>query len=60
MAKRITWTVEPAADVVSLVNKRITEMAGKHGNKRGLRTRIVNEALRNALSYLQGKREAGV
>jgi hypothetical protein len=58
MAKRITWTLEPDPDVASLVDKRITEMAGKHGNKRGLRTRIINEALRNALSYLLGKREA--
>lgn len=57
MAKRITWTVEPDADVTSLVDKRITEMAGKRGSKRGLRTRIVNEALRNHLAYLLGKRE---
>lgn len=58
MANRITWTVEPAPDVASLMAKRITQMAGKHGNQRGLRTRILNEALRNQLSYLTGKREA--
>ncbi len=57
MTKRITWTVEPDRDVSSLVDKRITQMAGKHGNKRGLRTRILNEAVRNQLSYLAGKRE---
>ena len=44
MDKRITWTVEPDHDVESLVDKRMTQMVGKRGNKRGLRTRIVNEA----------------
>ena len=56
-AKRITWTVEPDPDVASLVDKRVTQMAGKRGNKRGLRTRILNEAVRNHLAYLLGKRE---
>ena len=57
MDKRITWTVEPARDVESLVDKRMTQMVGKNGNKRGLRTRILNEAVRHHLAYLHGKRE---
>ena len=57
MSKRITWTLEPDRDVESLVDKRITEMVGKHGNKRGLRTRILNEAVRQQLAYLHSKRE---
>ena len=57
MDKRITWTVEPARDVESLLDKRMTQMVGKRGNKRGLRTRIVNEAVRYYLANLQGKRE---
>lgn len=57
MDKRITWTVEPDADVASLLDKRMTQIVGKRGNKRGLRTKIINEAVRNHLAYLSGKRE---
>ena len=60
MAKRITWTVEPAPDVESLMRKRITERAGTKGTKRGLRTLILNECVRNHLAYLNGKRESAV
>ena len=56
--KRITWTVEPDEDVESLVGKRITEIVGVKGNPRGLRSKIVNEAVRNHLAYLAGKRES--
>ena len=56
--KRETWTVEPEADVRSLVRKEMNRMVGRSGNKRGLRTRIIHDALRAHLAGLKGKREA--
>jgi hypothetical protein len=56
--KRVTWTIEPEADVQSLVSKQLNRLAGRNGRRRGLRTRILNEAVRAYLAGLQGKRDA--
>lgn len=57
--KRETWTIEPDEDVKSLVSKEITRRAGKDKrNHRGVRTRILNDAIRSYLASLAGKREA--
>ena len=56
-AKRETWTIEPDDDVKSLMDKAITRKVGKGGSSRGLRTRIIEEALRAQLANLRGKRE---
>jgi len=59
MVKRETWTIEPDEDVKSLVSKEIARIAGKNkARHRGLRTKIINEALRKVLASLSGKREA--
>lgn len=55
--KRETWTFEPSEEVRSLVNKEMNRRAGKHGEKRGLRTKILNDALESFLFSLKGKRE---
>ena len=61
---RETWTIQPEADVVSLMRKAINEAvreAGDRGLKlgrRGLRTRLLNEAFRAQYAHLRGKREA--
>lgn len=58
--KRETWTIEPDDDVKSLVSKEITRRAGRNKkNQRGVRTRIINDAIRNLLASLSGKRELG-
>ena len=60
---RETWTIQPEADVVSLMRKAINEAvreAGARGLKagrRGLRTRLLNEAFRAQYERLRGKRE---
>lgn len=56
--KRRTWTIEPDSDVKSLMSKEITRRVGKNGDKRGKRTEILHEAVRNYLAHLNGKREA--
>lgn len=58
--KRVTWTIEPAGDVKSLVSKAINAVAGRKGQKRGLRTKLINEAVRSHLAHLRGKREGDV
>ena len=55
--KRTTWTIQPADDVKSLVAKEINRRVGRRGSKKGVRTQIINEALRKVLFYLNGKRE---
>ena len=60
---RETWTIQPEADVASLMRKAINEAvreAGARGLKagrRGLRTRLLNEAVRAHYERLRGKRE---
>jgi len=58
--KRVTWTIEPAEDVKSLVGKAINALAGREGRKRGLRTKLINEAVRSHLACFRGKREDDV
>lgn len=61
--KRITWTIQPAEDVKSLMGKAITRFKremkkrGKNVSDRGIRTLLVNEALRLQHANLRGKRE---
>lgn len=55
--KRKTWTFEPDADVKSLMAKALNAEVGRRGRKRGLRSRILNDAVRAALAHLAGKRE---
>jgi hypothetical protein len=57
MSKRITWTFEPDEDVRSLVSKAMNQLAGRKGDKRGMRTKIICEAVRQHLTNLRGKRE---
>ena len=57
--KRVTWTIEPTGDVKSLVRKAMNAIAGRKGRKRGLRTKLVNEAVRAHFAHLRGKREGG-
>jgi len=60
---RETWTIQPEADVVSLMRKAINEAvreAGGRGQKlgrRGLRTRLLIVAFRAQYERLRGKRE---
>ena len=62
---RESWTVRPEADVASLMKKainRLVRRAMRQGVKlerRGLRSRLLNEALRAQLADLKGKREEG-
>lgn len=58
--KRETWTIEPDADVNSLMKKAINERAASKSSKRGWRTVIINEALRTHLNHLRGKREGNL
>lgn len=61
--KRTTWTFEPSPEAISLVKKAVNKLARRAGpkrkstEKRGLRTAILNEAIRSYLEKLQGKRE---
>lgn len=55
--KRVTWTIEPDADVKSLVAKEINRRVGQKGDKRGQLTKIINEAVSAFLADLRGKRE---
>jgi len=52
-----TWTFEPDADVRSLMAKAINRKAGRAGKKRGLRSRLINKAIRLQCAALVGKRE---
>lgn len=55
--KRETWTFEPDKKAKSLVVKEMNRRAGRNGERRGLRTAILNAALAHYLSSLNGKRE---
>ena len=57
MKQRITWTFEPDADVQSLLAKEMTRLRGRNGKKRGLRTTLINDALREMFKANRGKRE---
>lgn len=59
-AVRETWTVEPDSDVKSLMTKEINRRVGIHGDKRGQRSKILNEAVRAFLVSLIGKREGNL
>jgi hypothetical protein len=58
-----TWTIRPDRDVRSLMSKAINQtlrLARQRGiklEKRGLRTRLLNEAIRAQYASLRGKRE---
>ncbi len=56
--KRETWTFEPSKEVKSLVKKEMTRRVGCGRNTRGVRTKILNDALGAFLFALKGKREA--
>ena len=56
--KRETWTFEPSEEAKSLLAKAINKRAGRGGETRGLRTRILNEAIADFLAAHSGKREA--
>lgn len=56
--KRTTWTFEPTAEVSSLLSKQMTKLVGRGGNRRGLRTRLINEVLSQAFKSNFGKRES--
>ena len=62
--KRITWTIQPADDVKSLMGKAITRFKremrkrGETVSDRGIRTLLLNEAVRLQHAKLKGKREA--
>jgi hypothetical protein len=55
--KRETWTFEPSQEAKSLLQKEMNRRAGRGGEKRGLRTKILNDALVAFLFSLKGKRE---
>ena len=55
--KRETWTFEPSEEAKSLLAKAINKRAGRGGETRGLRTRILNEAIAALLDGYKGKRE---
>jgi uncharacterized protein (DUF4415 family) len=63
--KRNIWTYEPPDDVKSLMRKAINSRVDRKALKknrhaaRGMRTKILNAALRKYLAKLSGKREAG-
>lgn len=53
-----TWTFRPAADVKRLLNREITRISGgKKFAQRGLRSRLLNDALRLAFAKNRKKRE---
>ena len=56
---RTTWTFQPEDDVKSLVGKAVAKRTALKSGKgrRGLRTKLFNEALRAYLAPLGGKRE---
>lgn len=56
-AMRTTWTFQPEPDVQSLLSKAVNRRVGRTGRKHGLRTSIINEAIRQYLADLRGKRE---
>lgn len=55
--KRRTWTFEPADDVRSLMARAINSKVGRGGQERGLRSRLINKAIRLQCVALAGKRE---
>lgn len=55
---RTTWTIDPDHESESLMDKAITRICGKTGNRRGVRTRIILDALKMHLATMKGKREA--
>ena len=57
MKTRATWTFEPDRDVRSLVSKAMNRIVGRKGGRRGLLTRLLNEAVRGHFASLAGKRE---
>ncbi len=57
---RETWTFEPDEITKSLMRKAMNRHAGKDANKRGLRTKLLNEAVCKFYASLAGKREAAV
>lgn len=63
---RTIWTYEPDDDVKSLMKKAITSKVGRAAMKndkhaaRGMRSKILNSALREHLARFLGKREASV
>jgi len=60
---RETWTIRPDADVASMMKKainravRAAKLRGQTLGRRGLRTRLLNEAFRAQYEHLRGKRE---
>jgi hypothetical protein len=60
--RRAKWSYKPEHDVESLVKKAVNRLAQKlhQKNKTGLRSQIINEALRAHLAALAGKREGNV
>lgn len=56
--ERITITFQPERDVLSLLNKAKTKIAGRGRKPHGLQSRLINEALRAHFGELVGKREA--
>lgn len=65
--KRTTFTFQPAQDVESLVNKAVNKLKRPKGHRnyqqidaRGLRTLVINEALRKGLTEYLGKREGNL
>jgi len=60
--KRLTITFQPTADVASFISKEINKICGKKSGdraRRGVKTRLINEALHRAYGRNRGKREVG-
>ncbi|HZV33172.1 MAG TPA: hypothetical protein VFB72_01245 [Verrucomicrobiae bacterium] len=55
--KRLTITFQPDKDAQSLLSKELNRIAGVNGEKHGLRSRLINEAIRLAFNRNKGKRE---
>jgi hypothetical protein len=59
--KRVIWTFVPTAENQSFLRKAMTRVVGRSATrdqKKGLKSRLINEALRLQWAHLSGKREA--